>query len=345
MNQIIINLSNLEHNIKQIKNHFKNYTYYMAVVKSNAYGLGIEAIKVIAKYCNYLVVSNIEEAIVIRNEHITLPILVLEPIQSNQIDYFEKYQLSATIEDCDVLASLQNTKIPIHIKVNTGMNRFGFSSTNDVLNACSLINQNNLLLEGIYTHLYYVDNKAKTCEQIEEFKNILSQIPSSIPIVHVFNSQALCECEKLDFANGVRIGDLIYGLKADDALKLQSTFSLKTHILSIRKVHKGETVGYDGGYPVLENSVIAVLPIGYSQGLTKNHIGTNVYIHNRPYPIIGNTMNQTFIKVDETVHKNDIVDIYKDTFHLLELSQQLKTVPQELMLILDKNIDKKYEKQ
>lgn len=345
MNQIIINLSNLKHNIKQIKSQFPEYTYYMAVVKSNAYGLGMEAIKVIANYCNYLVVSNIEEAIEIRKEKVESPILVLEPIQKDQVEYFKQYQLTATIENSDIIESLKNTNIPIHMKINTGMNRFGFSNFEDVLKAYSLIVQNRLTLEGIYTHLYYVDNKEKTKEQMQAFKDIVTKIPYAFPIVHVFNSQALCECEKLDIANGIRIGDLLYGLNNSKKLNLKSTFSLQSNVLSIRHVFQGQTVGYDGIYHANDDSIIAILPIGYSQGLTKNHIGTNVYIHNKSYPIVGNTMNQTFIKIDDTIKEGDLVNIYKDTFHLLELSKQLQTVPQELMLILDKNIKKKYKKQ
>lgn len=343
MNKIIINLKNIEYNIKQIKRSFPDYQYYMAVVKSNAYGLGMEAIKIIAQHCDYLVVANVLEAIQIREENINKPILVLEPIQKEQLSIYEKYNLTATIDNNKTICDINKSDIKIHLKIDTGMNRFGFATKQEVEEAYANIQNSNLILEGIYTHLYYVDNKEITNNQIHKFKNILKDIPYSFPIVHLFNSQALSECEKVDVANGVRIGDLLYGLTEHKELNLKSTFSLQTEALSIRHVSKGQTVGYDGLYKATEDSLVAILPIGYSQGLTKNHIGTNVYIHNKLYPIIGNTMNSTFIKIDGSIDINDTIEIYKDTFHLIELSKQLKTVPQELMLILDKNIEKEYK--
>lgn len=343
MNKIIINLKNIEYNIKQIKQRFPDYQYYMAVVKSNAYGLGMEAIKIIAQHCDYLVVANVLEAIQIREENINKPILVLEPIQKEQLNIYEEYDLTATIDNNKIICDINNSNIKIHLKIDTGMNRFGFDKKQEIEEAYTNIKNSNLILEGIYTHLYYVDDKEITNNQINKFKNILKDIPYSFPIIHLFNSQALSECEKVDVANGVRIGDLLYGLTEHKELNLKSTFSLQTEVLSIRHVSKGQTVGYDGLYKVKKNSLIAILPIGYSHGLTKNHIGTNVYIHNKPYPIIGNTMNSTFIKIDDSIYLHDTVEIYQNTFHIIELSKQLKTVPQELMLILDKNIEKEYK--
>ena len=325
MNKIIINLTNLEYNFKQIKQLFPNYQYYMAVVKSNAYGLGMDAIKVISSLADYLVVANIEEAIEIRKEDIKIPILVLEPIQSSQLHIYEDYQLTATIDSMKTLSSIKNSHIKIHIKVNTGMNRFGFSNKEEILEA------------------YYVDDKIITQQQIDVFTSILQDIPISIPIVHIFNSQATSECRKVKEATGIRIGDLLYGLTEHKDLHLKSTFSLQTNILSIRKVFKGQTVGYDGSYKIEQDGTIAILPIGYSHGLIKSHIGTDVFIHGNPYPIIANTMNSTFIKIDETVQAQDCVQIYKDTDHIIKLSKQLNTVPQELMLILN-HIKKEYKK-
>lgn len=343
MNKIIINLTNLEYNFKQIKQLFPNYQYYMAVVKSNAYGLGMDAIKVISSLADYLVVANIEEAIEIRKEDIKIPILVLEPIQSSQLHIYEDYQLTATIDSMKTLSSIKNSHIKIHIKVNTGMNRFGFSNKEEILEACHSMENSNLILEGIYTHLYYVDDKIITQQQIDVFTSILQDIPISIPVVHIFNSQATSECRKVKEATGIRIGDLLYGLTEHKDLHLKSTFSLQTNILSIRKVFKGQTVGYDGSYKIEQDGTIAILPIGYSHGLIKSHIGTDVFIHGNPYPIIANTMNSTFIKIDETVQSQDCVQIYKDTDHIIKLSKQLNTVPQELMLILN-HIKKEYKK-
>ena len=343
MSYVEINLKNIKENCQKIKKLFPQYKYYMGVVKSDAYGCGIKAIKSISKEMNYLVVANIDEAIKIRKYKINKPILVLQPIEAKDIKIYEKYNITATIDNIDVIKKINDHKINVHIKIDTGMNRFGFKEKQEFIESYNLLKKGNLKLEGIYTHLYFVDNKEITNNQIIKFKSFINLIDyNKVPIIHIAQSLGVTKYKNIEFANGIRIGDLMYGITEEKKFDLKSTFSFVSKIVSIKKVSANETVGYDANFKCKKDEVIGIIPIGYSHGLTKNHINTNVIINNKEYPIISNTMNISFIKIDNTIKINDKVYIYNDINHIMKLSNQLNTVPQELMTIIDKNINKKY---
>lgn len=342
MDKIEINIKNVINNCKNIKDKFPGYQYYMGVVKSDAYGLGMKAIKEISKEMDYLVVGNIDEAITIRKSKIEKPILVLLPIVANEINKYKKYNITATIDNLEVLRNIKDYDIKIHIKLNTGMNRFGLKTKEELKEACNIINNSNLILEGIYTHLYSAGNTNITNNQIKLFSEFITCIDyKNIPIIHVSQSEGLVKNPKIKYTTGVRIGDLMYGICDNEQLGFKSTFSLISSIRTINKVSKGQTVGYDGTYKCENDEYIGIIPIGYSHGITKKQIGTHVIINNKEYKIIANTMNVTFIKIDENVKINDKVYVYKDISHIMKISESINTVVQEPMLLL-KNIKKVY---
>jgi len=342
MDKIEINLKNVVDNCKNIKNKFPGYKYYMGVVKSDAYGLGMKAIKEISKEMDYLVVGNIDEAISVRKSKIDSPILVLLPIVYSEAKKYEKYNITATLDSLDVLDDIKDFNIKVHLKLNTGMNRFGLTSKEEIIEAYDRIKNSKLELEGIYTHLYSAGNKEITNNQIKLFNEFVTSIDyKNIPIIHVSQSEGLVKNPKIDIATGVRVGDLMYGLCDKEELGFKSTFSLTSNLRTVNKVLKGQTVGYDGAFKCENDEYIGIIPIGYSHGITKKQVGTKVIIRNREYEIIANTMNVTFIKVDNKVKVNDKVYVYKDISYIMKLSEELNTVPQEPMLLL-KNIKKVY---
>lgn len=333
MTHLEISLENLKYNCDNIKKKFPGYKYYMGVVKSNAYGLGNEAIKVIASIMDYLVVTDVYEARKIRELGINLPILVLEPINPSEIEDYVKYNLTATVDNEQDAMAIKDYKIKVHIKINTGMNRFGLNSKAEFNKVYNELRKSNAIVEGVYTHNYFVDNKEVTHNQIKLFKNILSDVDTTeIPIIHVYQSQSLVELEFDSFMNGCRVGDLMYGICAKDSLGFKSTMTLFTNVISLRHLTKNETVGYDASYKCERDEYIATIPVGYYGGITKNQIGKLlVYINDKPYKVVANAMNYSFIKVDETVKKGDTVLIYKDIKHMMNISEQTNTVPQEIM--------------
>ena len=224
------------------------------------------------------------------------------------------------------------------------MNRLGVSSKNEFNEVYKLIKEKNLLLEGVYTHIYNVNNNEDTINQFNTFEMITSDIDlNSIPIVHVGASEATEFYPKKEYANGCRLGIAIYGLIDYPDIEFDSTFSLYSEVIQINKVDSG-TVGYNGTYKA-NNDLIAVIPIGYADGIIRKNTGRYVYINNKPYKIVGNVcMDMLFVKVDESVKVKDKVTIIKDIEHIKEIANHLDTITYEVICSISKRVPRLYVK-
>lgn len=116
---------------------------------------------------------------------------------------------------------------------------------------------------------------------IDNIENI-----DSIPIIHVPASEALTMYEKPEFVNGCRLGKIMYGFTEDESLELESTLKLCSEVIHINDVKKGETVGYSGAFKAEKDTRIAVVPIGYADGVIRKNTGRYVYINNKKYYIV-----------------------------------------------------------
>lgn len=340
-----IDLSGIKNNVLYIKNKYSDYKYYIGVVKANAYGCGyLNTIKAMEEAgINFFAVTNIDEARKVR-KYTNLGILIMSNIPKYYINECIKDNYSVMVDSINYLKGIGCTlNLKIHISINTGMNRYGISDIeeiNDIINYSSL---NGAIIEGIYTHLYYACNKDITMNQINKFYSILENIDKKdIPIVHVMNSEGLLYYDKFKYTTGIRIGDLLYGLTYLKEFK--SVYSLKSRISEIRYLKKGDTLGYDASYSAEKDEVIAVVQIGYNNGIIKKNTKRSVYINNKEYYIVGNIcMCNLFVKIDESVNVNDVVYIIKDSRHVMDISKYLDTAPSEVTCIIDKDIKKEYE--
>lgn len=336
-----INLSNIKKNTEKIIARCPGYDYRFGVVKAEAYGHSLEAVQaVLDGGCNYLAVSSLDEAVRIRNDYDSVPILAFFPIDVKYADVYEKYSITASVDSAESLCVLKERNIKVHIKADTGMNRFGFKDKKNFAEAVHTAASYGIL-EGAYTHLYKACNRDITQKQTSLFKSFIDEAGSvKIPVIHVYNSEALLYYDKLDYANGMRVGDLLYALTSDKTLGFQSAFSLKTNVMKIKKLMRGETIGYDGIFKADEdNTYIAILPIGYANGIIRHNTGRAVYIGNKAYTIVGNVcMSVMFIKVDETVHEGDEVYVLRDSYHVMQTAEYLKTVPTDVICGIDANI-------
>ncbi len=331
-----INSEKLENNIKQIKKVYSEYKYYFGVVKANAYGHGIESIKyLINGGINYLAVSSLEEALEIRCLDKKIPILILEPIEYTALNDAIKNNITITIDNLNFFKKLKkdNIKIKFHLKIDSGMNRFGIKSCDEAKYIYQHSNES-LFLEGIYTHLSngIKDNKIYKL-QIENFKNITKDINlDNIPIIHLDRSLTMEQHEKIPFANGVRLGIIMYGFNKKEyipsfkrrllnkiilfkknkfiapKLNLETVFTFKTKVIEIKNIKKGEIIGYGNMYSAEKDMRIAILAYGFADFLyiDKKYVSIN----RKLYEIIVNYMDVTTIIVDETVKVNDEVEIF-----------------------------------
>lgn len=349
----------LQDNIKKITAAYNDYKYYIGVVKGNAYGHGDYIVNDLIKAgINYLAVSSLEEALSIRKYNKKIPILCLEPIDISNILIAEENNITITVESLkyvqELLQVIKLKKINIHIKIDSGMNRLGFKNIDDLTATINLINKHSpIYLEGIYTHFATSGANDKYYdEQIAKFKELTKNIDlSKIPIVHINRSITLTRHKKLPFETGTRLGIIMYGfdsniekptglskLKSDimhkikkispivmsNGINLNPAFSLYTTIISLRKVKRGEFVGYGGNYIAKEDMTIATLPIGYLDGM--NARWESVYINNKKYKIVGDVcMDMTLVKVDDSVKINDSVEIFGNNISIKEVASKINS--------------------
>ena len=341
-----IYLDNIKYNVESIIKKYNNSKYYIGVVKADCYGHNSNGVvkSIIAGGCNYLAVSSLEEALIIREEY-DIPILCLGIINSKYMSICEQNNIDITVTNLDYLNEIKDYNINIHIKIDTGMNRLGVKEKKEFNSIIKLIENSNINLKGIYTHIFEASNKEKIDKQIEIFKDITSDIDlSKIDMVHISQSDTLVNYPKIDFCNGCRLGILMYGL-TDNDLNLKNTIELISEIIEIKRIKKDETVSYNGTYKANEDELIGIVSIGYADGVNRDLKGAYIYINNKKYEIIGNIcMDMLMVKIDSSVKLNDKVYIYKDINHIKELSNYLNTIPYELICNISKRVDRKYIK-
>lgn len=343
-----INLDTIEENIQKIKNTYSGYKYYIGVVKNNAYGHGIYSINaMIDGGINYLAVSSLEEALEVRKINKEIPVLILEPISLEATKVAAENNITITVDNTEYFDALiqNNIKIKFHLKIDSGMNRFGLKEkekVNYIFEKSSEI----LYLEGIYTHLSNGRTNSEIyINQINSFKNLTSDIDlSKIEIVHLDRSLTMEQHEKIEFANGVRMGIAMYGIayvppkpswkrrllnkitfKKDQTIKpkldLKTAFEFKTHILEVKDVKKGEIVGYGQTYTAKEDIKIALMPYGFADYLYNSM--NEVYIKGKTYKVISINMDVTTILVDDTVSVGDEVEIFGNQISLRKRSREI----------------------
>lgn len=344
-----INLGNIKENVSKIINKFDNYDYYFGVVKADCYGHGdLDSVKsVIDGGCNYLAVATLEEALRIREKFKTIPILCLGIIPCEYINLCVRNSITITVSSYDYaeeLVKVSDENLKVHIKINSGMNRLGIATFGDFKKTIDLLWKNNIVIEGVYSHIFNADNVEETNMQFDKYQEIIGDIDKSrIPIFHISASEALTLYRKIDFVNGCRLGIIMYGFTSDKDLQLKSTFSLHSRVIQINSIKKGDKVGYNGIYVAKGDERIAVVPIGYADGIIRRNTGRDVFINGKRFKIVGNVcMDMLFVKVDDTVKENDEVVLLKDINHIRETAEYLETIPYEVMCSIRKRVPRIY---
>lgn len=374
-----VNLDNIKHNIKVIKEKYK-YKYYIGVVKGNAYGHGMGIVKtLLSEGINFLAVANLDEALEVRKIDKNVGILCLEPIDTKYMDICEENKISICVNDYDYygeLCKLKN-KLSVHLKIDSGMNRLGFDKKEEIDKVYSDISKhNNLYLEGIFSHFATAGVYDKNYDnQVEEFKKLTEDIDlTKIPIVHFDRSVTMCVHDKLDFVNGIRLGIIMYGMevmpKEDKSFKgkiknikwnyirkkenisltipyiplgLKPAFTLVSEVLQVKDVKKGEYVGYGTLYQAMEDMKVAIIDIGYADSISKHRRNSNMEINGELYPVIGDVgMGMTLLKVDDKVKKHDKVIVIGDKVSIKTVANHLHTSSYEVMAIIDSSIPRRY---
>lgn len=278
---IEISKSALLHNVSAYRNLIGK-TKLMAVVKSNAYGHGLDLVSdTINEFVDWFGVVNGREAIELRDQGINKPILVLSYYDEDLVDELLRKNISVVVYDLDqikkldVVAGKLKTKAKIHLKLDTGTSRLGQGLKDTVALALEIKRKPNVVLEGLMSHLAASeDNAGYTSKQLQEFENAIKEFESLGITFHL--KHIACSASAAAFPKGrfdlVRIGIGIYGLSSyktaskNPALNLNPVLEWKTKIIHIKKVPKNAYVGYSCTYKTKQLATLAVIPVGYFEG-------------------------------------------------------------------------------
>lgn len=366
-----INLDNLKHNIMELRKTISPATKLCAVVKADAYGHGaVEVAKeAIASGASYLGVAFLDEAIELRENGITSPILILGFTPENQFDKIIEYNITQTIYNARSAVTLseyairRNKTAKVHIKIDTGMNRIGFCpeycTTAEFKKLFSL---EGLEIEGIFTHFARADERDRsfTNQQFELFIKTVKAIEEEgfkIPIKHVANSAGVLQYSETHL-DMVRPGIILYGLYPSDEvpknlIHLKPVMSFKTRVSNVKVLPKGKPISYGGTYITQRQSIIATLPVGYADGYSRLLSSkAQVLIKGQRAPVVGRVcMDQCMVDVtdiDESVSIGDeavlLGDDGSDRISAEEIAILMGTINYEVICGISKRVPRVYIK-
>ena len=314
-----IDLSVLTSNVRELRRRIGPRRLLYAVVKANAYGHGANLIAASAMRAgaDRLAVAAVNEAVALRRAGLDAPILVLGYTPPELAQTLLEYALTATVYEARTAlafaeaAARQGQPLPVHLKVDTGMHRLGVDHA-DALELCARLNRDdNLRLEGIYTHFSTADemDQRYSREQLRRFCLLLERLVSAgcrPPIAHAANSAATLALPQAHL-DAVRCGILLYGLSPSADLpappELRPVLSWKARIAQVRRLNAGEPVSYGNTWRAPDTRIVAVVPVGYADGFPRSPQNwQRVLIGGREASIVGRVcMDQTVVDVTEIV--------------------------------------------
>ena len=355
-----INLDALSHNLNIYRSFLNPKTKIMVMVKALAYGSGSVEVANLLEFhrIDYLGVAYVDEAVELRKNGISLPIMIMNPT----LEAFEKivdFRLEPEIYsrqllmDIDKFCRQSKKLIRIHLKIDTGMHRLGFQM-NDLDQMISIVISNPYLkVKSVFSHLAAADEKdhdSYTHEQADKFLTAVELIKSRIPepfIIHLANSAAITRFPQYHF-DMVRLGIGLYGF--DNTMEVFDRLipigRLKTSISQIIHLKKGDSVGYGRKGRVDKDSTIATIAIGYADGFLRSFSNgkVSVYIKGNLAPVIGNVcMDMTMVDITHMdVQEGDEVIIFGIERPLYHLARAINTIPYEILTNVSDRVKRVY---
>ncbi len=354
------NLNNLVDNLNYFRAQLSDKTGIMVMVKALAYGSGgIEIARVLQhEKVNYLGVAFSDEGVQLRQAGIHLPIMVMSP-GVEDFSRMVEYELEPEIYSprimerfLEIAEKQQMIQYPIHIKLDTGMHRLGFTGEHIEWLTKKLKSTTCLKVKSVFSHLAASDEPEHdwfTQEQIKTFKQMYAAIASAIgyqPMRHILNSAGIERFPEAHFEM-VRLGIGLHGVSTLRS-PLKPVSSLKTHISQVKKIPRGETVGYSRKGKADVDLVIAILPVGYADGLDRK-LGNGkgyVTIDGQKAPYIGTIcmdmcmVNITHLNCEEG---NEVV-VFGNNPSIIELAEQVGTIPYEILTNVSSRVKRIYLK-
>jgi alanine racemase len=343
-----INLDAVSHNLNEFRSHLDPDTRMMVMVKAFAYGAGPAEIAALLEYhrVSYLGVAYADEGVELRNAGVTLPVMVMNPDPSAS-ELMITYNLEPEIFSFESFHGFTETagrhgliNYPVHIKIDTGMHRLGFMPEEVETLAGMIEKKECIKIVSVFSHLAASENPALdhfSRKQVDVFLNAAARIQEAIryPFIrHILNSSGIARMPQYQFEM-VRPGLGIYGIGHLDGFSLRPAGRFKTRISQIKVVRAGEPVGYSCADVSDSDRTIAILPVGYADGLSRklgNRIG-DLFIRERRVPIIGNIcMDMCMADITGlNAEAGDEAEIFGDNITIDEIALKCDTIPYEIL--------------
>lgn len=360
-----INLNAVAFNINFARSIIQPSTKLCAVVKADAYGHGAVEI---AKECvrqsvDYFAVALLEEGVLLRESGVTKPILVLGamPVKKDAAEICVHYDIDHAVFDRERLQLLnaaairQHKHAGVHLAIDTGMNRIGiqFDKLNEFIQ--DLKSFPGIKVDGVFSHFAEADiaDKSYSKDQYGIFLNALNLIEKNginIPIRHICNSAGMVELSQYQL-DMVRQGITLYGLRPAQIKKgyekLRPVMTIKTTVAYIKRVPEGQYISYGCTYKTTKDSVIATLPIGYADGISRRLSNKGyVLIHGIKAPIVGRIcMDQFMIDITDlfNVHVGDEVIVFGGSgIPIEDVAEWEHTNPNEIVCNISSRVPRVY---
>lgn len=361
-----VNLDNLISNLNYYRSLLRPTTKLMAMVKASSYGAGKVEVASALQYnhVDYLTVAYTDEGVDLRRNGIMVPIMVMNP-EEESFDDIIRYDLEPDIYSFRIFEAFSNAvrmlgqdgvkKMPVHVEFDTGMHRLGFSG-NDIQQIVERFSDPSCVLrmKSIFSHLACSEDAEMddfTHLQIDRFVawsgEVKQQMGDSSILCHILNSSGITRFTDYQF-DMVRLGIGLYGIAPEPTVQshLKPVSRLITRISQLKAIPKGDSVGYNRRWVAQRDSKIAIISIGYADGLNR-HLGYEngrVLVKGKLVPIIGSIcMDMCFLDVtDVDCKEGEEVVIFGDAELLQQISSAAETIPYEILTSVSPRVKRIY---
>jgi alanine racemase len=357
-----INLNAIVHNLKEYQKFLEPSTKIMAMVKAFAYGSGGAEIAGILQYhkVDYLGVAYADEGVELRKAGINLPVMIMNPEEST-FDAILENNLEPDIYSFELLKQFDSylkqsglQQYPIHIEIETGMNRLGFDTTEIKKLVGFLDRTDSFKIISVFSHLAASEDPSQdefTFQQYKKYINAINELEKILGytfIKHIANSAAIIRHPLLQI-DMVRLGIGMYGIDTTrtNSVELQTVATLKSTIAQIKHLKAGESVSYNRSGVVTKDSVIATIRIGYADGYSRrlgNGAG-KMLVNGQLAPVIGAVcMDMTMIDVTDIpeVKEGDEVIVFGNELPIGQIAEWAGTIPYEIMTGISQRVQRVY---
>jgi alanine racemase len=359
-----INLNALEHNLNYYRTVLKPETKIMAMVKAFSYGIGSFEVANALQFnrIDYLAVAYADEGVELSKAGIIVPIMVMNPDEES-FDSIIQHNLEPEIYSHKILEKLEkaikknilpkNKPVKIHIKLDSGMHRLGFMEE-DIADLVEKLKANRMIyVQSVFSHLSASEDPSEqefTRGQFEAFERMSSKITSQTDhpvLMHILNSAGITLYPEAQY-NMVRLGISLYGIASieHEQQHLESVARLKSTISQVKNIRAGETVGYNRAYKVIKDIKLAIVPIGYADGLSRrmsNGRG-HLLVAGNLVPVVGNVcMDMCMLDITGIdAAEGDEVIIFGPERPLQDIAREMETIPYEVLAGLSRRVKRIY---